>query len=340
MPAVEKVDTLLGWLLALEASYDAGGVLSAATDGVQLTELPDMPLDYLWPGDLGPAPGTGGPLPLNPPVGPQTEFEYKTRVKGSGAAYSPTVLPKDVHVGFRISGHDAAIVTTPGVEKVTYTPTPGPTGFASGVADGYGRGHKHALTGIVADLVLEGSDEGPVIATFSIRAKRTLPTDVAVPAITYATAVTPPNNNNVAFSLGSFTAARVRRWRFARNGTRLGPRTDRNAAGGHAGFGLSARRRPEVQVVIEAPARATSSPFHTATQIDPDKLQELATKLAWSLGPIGGTQYNRVKGSGPQAQVLRAVESTDAEGVVIWTMDLLITPTTFVANDDYSWVFD
>src|SRR5919108_140678 len=84
------------------------------------------------------------------------------------ASYSASVLPS-LHTLLRIAGFDAAIDVTGGAEKVTYTPTPGQTGFGSGVFDAYGRGQKFPLTGGYADLKISAEDENAPLFEFILR---------------------------------------------------------------------------------------------------------------------------------------------------------------------------
>jgi len=342
MPAaLEKLTTIIGLMGRLEPGYAQGGAGVGATDGIQLVELPEWPTDdYLYRGDVGGFPGTGAAAPNNPAVGLQLRgIPYKTRVKGAGSAYSASNLPRDIHVGMKVSGHDHVVVTTGGAETVTYTPAPGPIGFASGSYEGYARGQKYAVLGVVADHMAEGADEGPTIFTFPISGILSQLTDVALPAITYAPTVIAPNNNGIALVLGNFVNARLRRWKWALNRKVLGPRTDRNAAGGHGGFGLSPDRAPILTTICEMTAFATT-PFHQASALHPGQLKDLGTKLAWAVGPIGGVQYNKHKLSGAQAQVDKWKEIVDPDGIPCWEIDWKISATTPTANDDYSWLFN
>lgn len=336
--AVEKVVTVIGMRGGSEASYGAGGVWNNTDDAIQLAELPEFTPEYLWPGDIGLSPG-GPSLPNNPPIGLQAQFPYRVRFKGAGSAYSASNRAKDIKTGLRISGHAVVVDAGAGVEKETHTPIA--SGFISGGFDLYSRSEVRVVTGAVADLIIMGEENGPVIFEFPLRCLIGLPADAAVPALTYAESVTPPNNTNMLFSLGvgtPFINARVAAWRFEKRVQFLGPRTDHNLAGGHAGWGLGPGRDPRLFVTLERTSRSGVGglPHYTASQIDPEKIRDLATKHAWALGPIGGTDYNRLKISGPQAQIVNVEDVTLNDGIAGWRIELKITPTTSYALDDYT----
>lgn len=339
LAAVEKVVTVFGMRGGVEGGgYGAGGVLTDADDAIQMVDLPTFTPDYLWPGELEVGPG-GSQLPDNPPVGLQAQFPYRVRFKGAGSAYSASNRARDVKVGLRISGHQVIVDTTAGVEKETHTPIA--SGFASGVFDLFSYAEKRVLTGAVADLIIMGEENGPIIFEFPLRGLIDLPVDAAVPALVYANGVTAPNNTNMVFSLGSgtpFINGRVAAWRFEKRVQFVGPRTDHNAVGGHAGFGLGPGRSPRLFVTLERTSRSGvgGTPYYTASQINPEKLRDLKSKLAWSLGPIGGEDYNRLKISGPQAQIVGVEDVSLSEGIAGWRIELKITPTTTYALDDYT----
>lgn len=336
--AVEKVVTVFGMRAGVEAAYAGGGVLTDADDAVQMLEMPEFTPDHLWSGDRGMGPG-GPPLVDSPPIGYQAEFPYRVAFKGAGSAYSASNRARDIKVGMRISGHAVVVDATGGAEKETHTPIA--SGFASGVFDLFSYAEKRVLTGAVADLIIMGEENGPIVFEFPLRGLLSLPVDAAVPALVYAESVTPPNNTNIVFSLGAgtpFINGRVAAWRFEKRAQVLGPRTDHNAAGGHAGFGLGPGRSPRLFVTLERTSRSGVgiSPYYTASQINPEQLRELKSKLAWSLGPIGGTDYNRLKISGPQAQIVGVEDVTLNDGIAGWRIELKITPTTTYALDDYT----
>lgn len=340
--AVEKTTTIIGIKGLVEATYGAGGAPGDVADAIQMIDLPEIALDkYLWDGALGKAPGGGAQLPDNAPVGRELELTYRVRFKGAGSAYGAANRARDVKVGLSISGHDVIVDTTAGVEKETHTPRNGPTGFASAVYEMFGVGEKYIGTGVVADLIIRGEEVGPIVFEFPLRGLLGTPVDAAVPALTYAETVDPPNNTGVLFVLGTGTpfqgaGARIASWRFEKHGEILGPRTDTNAAGGHAGFGLSGSRDPQLVITIERTVLKTILPFYDGLQVNPYELQNRKDKLAWALGPIGGVDYNRLKLSGPKAQVIGVRPAVVAGGVAAWELTFRLLPTALNGFDDYT----
>lgn len=340
--AVEKTTQIIGMKALVEASYGAGGAPADATDAIQLIDLPELALDkFLWDGAIGKANGGGAQLPDNPPVGGELELTYRVRFKGAGSAYAAGNRAKDIKVGMAISGHDVVIDTTGGAEKETHTPRNGPTGFPSGVYELFSVGEKYIGTGVVADLVIRGEEVGPIVFEFPLRGLLGMPVDAAVPALTYPETVDAPNNTGVVLSLGVGTpfagaGARLASWRFEKHAEILGPRTDTNAAGGHAGFGHSGARDPQLIITLERTALKTITPWYDATQLNPYELLRRKDKFAWALGPIGGVDYNRLKLSGPKAQVIGVKPATVANGVAAWELTLRLLPTAMNGADDYT----
>lgn len=340
--AVEKTATIIGLKGLVEASFGAGGAPADGADAIQMIDLPELPLDkYLWDGALGKATGGGAQLPNNPPVGREFEMPYRVRFKGAGSAYAAGNRARDVKVGLAISGHDVVVDATGGAEKETHTPRNGPTGFASAVYEMFGVGEKYIGTGVVADLIIRGEEVGPIVFEFLLRGLLSMPVDAAVPTLTYAETVDPPNNTGVTFVLGTGTpfqgaGARIASWRFEKKAELLGPRTDTNAAGGHAGFGHSGARDPQLVVTLERTVLKTISPWYDATTLNPYELMNRKDKFAWALGPIGGVDYNRLKLSGPKAQVIGVRPAIVASGVAAWELTLRLLPTVQNGFDDYT----
>src|SRR4051812_18130209 len=127
-----------GLTALIEASYNAGGAPSTATDGIQLAELPELVPSYAQDGSRASPPATTGSQRRVPPTGKTAALTAKLEPKGAGAAYSASVVP-NFHTLLRMAGFDGVGSFTGGSEKWTYTPTPGPTGYGSGVINAYAR---------------------------------------------------------------------------------------------------------------------------------------------------------------------------------------------------------
>lgn len=334
-----KTITVIGLLAKIEASYNAGGSLSTSTDGIQLNEWAEFSPEYANDGARAAPPGTTGYQRRVASSGRTGSPTFKIEPKGAGAAYSASVVPHG-HVLRRAAGFDAAVTTTGGSEKWDYTPSAGPTGYASLVASLYGRGELYPFTGVYLDYSV-GAD-GPVIPIEEYAAHGLLgdATDVSVPTITYPLgAIDPPKSVGASlFSLGNFTGAILRKWSF-KLGRTIGPRLNQNTAAGHAGFGV-VRRTPQLEVTVEATTRQTT-PFHAATAIDPDKLYDAATSLAVAIN-IGSTQYNRWKLTGPAAQIMTPprYEGEADNGAAVWSLTLQLNPSAINLNDEVKITYD
>ncbi len=319
-----------GVLIKEEASYGAGGTLSPATDGVLVLEQPTVTYSYIHDGQRR---GERGPMNLGirraKKLGRAGQVTLVHEAAGAGAAYSASQRPS-AHTLLRICGFDAQLTTTSGQEKYTYTPGTG----TSGVLEVYTRGQKYLLKGAYGDLVIAADGPGIPSWEVAVQALADLPTDAAVPAITYPT-VQPPVAEQITLQLGTFAAAVVRSFRLELQ-RELSPRANINAAG-HAGFTPGARR-PRLQVVIEA-ASLVASPYHSASGIDPYQLTELASAISVSL-QVGSTQYNRWRISAPNAQLAEPVEEAEDGATATWTLTWDLLPSTPAAKDGVSIVFD
>lgn len=337
MAAPSKLVTIYALLAKLEASYGAGGAPSPTTDGILLEERPKLTLAYA---NDGARPATGlalGHQRRVKPTGATVSFSAKHAAKGAGAAYSASVWPSP-HVLLRAAGFDAAVDVTGGAEKYTYTPTPGPTGYASAVLSAYLRGELMPITGALADLT-SWSFDGPHVPVFefALQGLRGAISDANVPAVTYpGLALDAPRAVNVAFTLGNLTGAVVRK-AMLKFGREISPRLDVNAGGGHAGFAPGARK-PMLEVTYETPALALT-PFTAASTIDPYSLYEAGTEVAASLN-IGSTQYDKYNWAFAKAQVAQAPEEDEDGPVALTKLTLQLNPSTIGANDELSLVFN
>jgi hypothetical protein len=329
MPAFEatKLAVLIGLTAKLEASYGAGGALSTATDGVLLSELADLNESFEHDGKREPPASTMGTQRRVPPKGDFLEFVAKTAPRGLAAAYGASALHPE-HVLMRMSGHDAVITSTAGVEKIVYTPSPGPVGFASAVLGGYSRGSLWSLLAAYADWTWGAEGAVVPMSEWAIKCLFASVADAAVPAITYpAVNVDPPVADNILFSIGGVATLSVKKFQF-KQGRNIGNRRNMNAQGGHGGF-FSGRRNPTFTVTIEEPMTAT---------YDARTKRRTAVCEALSL-QVGTVQYNRDKFTAPQAQLVDTKPSTDGD---VATLDLTyeLQPSVFGANDEYSRTVD
>jgi hypothetical protein len=329
MPAPSKFVIGYGLLAKLEASYNAGGSPSTATDGVLLEELAQLKFSYANDGARPAPPGTAGYQTRVRPSGRAVELTAKVAPKGAGAAYSASVLP-NVHALLRASGMDAVINTTGGSESVTYTPTPLPSaGYGSDVMSFYGRQQLYLLQGMLGDWSLELA--GPTVPVLTLAMKGLAPTqfsDSALPAITYpALSIDPPKATSIAFVYGSVTPV-VRRvsLKLARA---INPRLDINA-GGHVGF-APGRRTPQLDVEVETAALAGAA----------DWWNDFDTALGAAISfTVGSVQYNKYSITCAKAQLMQPPEESNDGEVSITKLSFQLNPSALNASDEISWVFN
>ena len=326
-----------GLLAKKEVTYNGGGSPSAATDGVLIDENLKIPASYANDGSRPAPPGILGHQRRVVPSARVVSFPIKVSAKGSGAAYSSTVAPSGINVLLQAAGFDAAVAIGAGTESYTYTPTPFANTPTSSVLNAYGRNQMYAITGAYTDLVLEA--QGPVVPTWVFTAHGVMAgaiTDVALPAITYpALTLDPPKATNITFTLGSLTAAVVRKFTL-KMGRHLAPRLNQNA-GGHAGF-APGRRAPQLDVTFEATS-LTGTPFTTSSLIDPYQLFEAGTTLACSLN-VGTVQYNRWSLTAGNAQIMAAPLDEDDGPTAMISLSLQLNPTAINNNDDVTFLFN
>lgn len=326
----------IGLLGKKEASYNAGGSLSAATDGLLLDEPVKIAASYAYDGGRPAPPAILGSQRRVSPAGRVVALSPKFSAKGPGIAYTASVLP-NIHVPLQIAGFDAAVDVTGGAEKVTYTPTPITGTHSSMVASVYGRGQLYPVQGIFSDLTITA--DGPVVPTWEFAMQGLAGTafsEIALPAITYpALTIDPPKATNIVFTLGAFTGGIIRKFSYKHNRTPA-PALDLNA-GGHGGF-RPGKRNPTIEVTFENTGFATT-PFTGASTIDPYQLYDTGGNVACSIGPIGGTQYNKWKITAGAVQVMAAPVDDEDGPTALITLSLQLNPTTLNANDDITIVF-
>jgi len=318
-----------GVLLKEEASYGDGGTLAGASDGILVNEEAWPELGYIHDGARR---GESGPVATGlqnvKKSGRFAEVPLIAEAHGGGAAYSASVKP-NVHVPLLLAGFDATLDATGGSEKYTYALGAG----SSGVGEFYAREQMIKMLGILADLSITADGPEVPVWEFALSGLAELPTEAAVPSITYPS-VKPPKAENITLQMGSFGSAVVRSHGLSLNRS-LSARGDQNS-GGHKGF-KGGTRFPTLEVEIEADS-FVSDPYHAAGGINPYQLAELATALSLSL-VVGDTQYNRYKINASNAQ-LQPVGDDEDEASAIWTLTFDLRPSAPGQKDNFTIVFD
>ena len=167
-----------------------------------------------------------------------------------------------------------------------------------------------------------------------------VPSDIALPAITYAPAATvlPPKATSVGLTIGTYTSAVVRSFNYSHN-LAIGPRANLNNAG-HAGLAVGIRD-PRLELVIEADALKAGTPWHDANDIDPYELFNQGMEIPSVTLTVGSVQYNKWTLTLNDVYVVEPVEDqSDDPSNALWRVVLAPSSSSFAANDDVAILFD
>lgn len=339
-----KTRNAWGFMAKVESSYGTPATLVGSNDGVLLSQRPEPDFSqYLDEGDRGRAPG-GAPRPRAAMSGRFGSLRLMSEMIGGGAAYSASVFGS-IHTLLRGCGLEATGSFTGGSEKWTFAPEIGPSGLDSLTMEAYLDGQLYKLSGAYGSF--EVGAEGPAVPEwdFNFMGLADKPTDVAIPAISSYPPATrlPAKSLGIGFTLGTFTAAVMRRWRFIQNREHDAARANQNTSAGHQGF-TPGGYNPILEVTIEKVTLATSGPYHTSSTLNPYELKELGTQLICKLD-VGSTQYNRWKlgagltGGEAQAQIV-GVEDGEEGPTSTWDLTIEFKSSSYTANDAFAITVD
>jgi hypothetical protein len=333
MSGPAKVLHVLGLLAKKEATY--GVAATPATTDAVLLQYADknigapVTLDYVFDGSMGPAVGSLAQTARVKPSGRSLRGDLPMRFSGPTTTYASTTVPS-LHLMLEISGLTASV----NAGAWTYTPTTAGTAYASATTEMYARGEKWTSTGCLANLQFAFDNPQPPIFTFGVRGiSDALPTDAAVPAISYPTLPQTPLASGITFTYGSFTAGVVYSGSFDLQRDLETARAALTSAGGHRGF-VPGARNPQLRVVMEQ-AAFTTTPFHSATAFDPYNLREAATRLGLLLRFASATTGGTIELLSSNAQI---IDVTPQNNGVVPTVELTFgfSPTSANGNDDLS----
>lgn len=330
-----KTLTAYKLLAKVESAYATFPSMTDAADAIQVAELPVFDTQYGFDGERPDPPGTGGRQIGLPPQGAFYNPTFKIEDKGGGSAYSASVVPRDTHVLLRAAGFDAAVTTTGGAEKWTYTPTPvtsSPTscGFeAYGSCIPGGNVEKWSAKGVYTDFVYEVANGQQAFFTFTAwGVQQAAPSEVAWATPTYAPTIVPPVAAPLVLTVNAVTSLVVRSAKVTLGRTIQSRFPDHDISGLHPGF-HPARRVPELSFVVEAP---------TFSALNLHSLWSAGTGIAASF-QVGATQYNRRKWTFAQTQ-LKSVKRQADGAIPLLEVTCRLYNSTPSANDDISIVDD
>lgn len=340
MPVPAKLVTLLGLLGKEEATYGTAIALTTTSDGL-LMQFTDRnigapaTIEYAYDGDLGPSVASGATTKRAAPAGRSFRASLPFRAKGAGSAYAAATVP-NLHKILKASGLDAALTSTTGSEKWTYTPTAEGTTYTSLTLNAYARGELWAASGVVGNLTVAFDTQAPPVWTFDCRGIASAPTDASVPQITYPSFSTiPPLASSATVVIGSYTTnAIVLGGSFTFGRGIDNPRVP--ISGTHLGF-VPSGRAPRLTLTIEQSA-FVGSPYHTSAGIDPTLLREAATSITASV-QFGSTQYNRYKIELATAQLVNVTPANNGPVATV-TLEFAGHGSTPTTNDDLTITFD
>lgn len=311
MPLPDRLAQTVGLLMKPEAVYGVAETLSNSADGCFLylgDGDPPNPteIDYAFDGKIGRAPGNLVNSRRTTPAGGSRGFEVPIQARGLGSLYSAILTPpNEVHRCLQGAGF-----------VPTYSATPTPQWLYSmmdaGVLTGltarmFAHGSQWDGRGVLLNLDIESEGLGVPIWRFRAVSIASLPTDQALPAVTYAQAnIMPPVAQGITLTIGGYAPSVVKSVRLSMNTSTDKPRLAQNVAGGHAGYNRGASV-PTMVVTMERPARSA---------FDPEALRASAATQAVIWG-VGSTQYNRYTITMPTAQITGCAPGNDNDSATV-----------------------
>lgn len=327
-----KVIHHFGLLAKSEAAYNTFNAPAAGTDGLAIIEPPEWEIDYADQGEReGRAPATTGGLKRVAKSGRFARLPIVMNPAGYGAAYSAANLPNVDRV-LRAAGYAITTDLTVGSEKHTYL-TADQTGTPYSLSlEAYDSGERAQIAGsFVEELVWEiVNGRLPKLTAQTVGTMAALPTDVALPAITYGTAQARvgAKANGLGLTLGGIVPTKVRQCTIT-DTIGAEARLLDNTNGGHGGFVRPASRTVKINFTIEALALATMNPYNIA---------DLATASAFLL-QVGSVQYDRLKLQADNLQIDNVQRA--AEGAArVWEIEATAKPSSLTAYDSFRVLFD
>jgi hypothetical protein len=306
MSTAAVLNQVIGFLGKEEGTYGVAETLSTTADGMlpflaDGDPAPPEAVEYVFDGNIGRAPGTLAPALRAAPNGRFRTGVFQALFRGRGTAYSATDLPPlEVHRALKAAGFTATYSASP-TPQWTYAPTAAGTTFTSLTLRQYAQASIYEQTGVLFNWSFTADGLGVPIHDFNYNGVLALPTDDALPAITYASSgVLPPVASAVVENIGSWTAATIRSVSLQTQRSIDSARPAQNLAGGHAGF-TPGGMVPQLTLVVERPARAT---------YNPESIRDAGTVSAVNV-QFGTVQYNRWQVAFPQAQLVTATPQND-----------------------------
>lgn len=270
----------------------------------------------------------GGTMSILPPAEPgprHLKVSFRIPIRGGGAAYSATVLPK-IDAIARACGYQRTLTTTASSEKVEYKPRS--SGFESVNLYYNVDGLLYKLLGARGNINWVSKNGGILYAECAMEALWTNPSDVAIVAPTGEPTVLHPVLLSSALQIGTENyAAAIENVNINLNQT-LFARPDSTKADGIGAIEIVGRV-PDGSMDPEAALVATFDYYGK---------WKAATKMDLSY-QHGASQYNRIKFSCPQA-TFKNVTGGNRSGITMFNTPFKIVSDTAAGDDEVTVTFD
>jgi hypothetical protein len=341
-----KTLATIGLMTKAEATYGAGGSVSPGTntdcDQLAYDSPNGAPCSYTEDFDGTISINPGGPAALKDLAPSARVFtgSFPIQFRGPQAAYAANVKMRGMHVLVQANGWDATLDTTVNAEKVTYTITPGPTGFTSVFGNLITAGESFPFTsGFTTGWKCTMEGDKPPIHTFDVIGLLGDPVDSsAANTLTYF-ANSPPKFESAVVTIGSFLLPDVVKVVWDAGRAAPSPRLLGTASLAHAGWWPSTQVNPTLTITVERTALIGGPPFHTTAGLNPYQLRKRMDNYAVSV-QLGTLQYNRITWNFPQAQLTKAVQLGANGSVATWELEFSAYTSTPIANDAVNIVTD
>lgn len=292
----------------------------AGSDAIRLVKpRPDLTINYAYDGSRAPQNLGYARIRQAGMLGRTVSGVIRTEGKGRGAAYtSSAVEVPDIHRLIASAGFTAAVTTTGGSEKWTFTPTAATSTPSSSSIALYTRGELFPIAGVYNSLRIVADGPGIPVWEFPfVGTLATAPSD-ATPSPTFTVpTIMPPSAAPAVMVIGGNTMTWVvRSFTYDHGRSYDNPRVNLIGTDAHAGFSVG-QRQPFLETVVEATS-LQGSPYYAAGAIDPYNLRKAASGVSLTL-TVGSTQYNKYKITFTAAQ-LRDVELVDEAPTALWRL--------------------
>lgn len=327
MPYLTRLE---GLLAKIEGTYKLDPVPVIGTDGVQVEEslFDNMSWGYVEENLRENLAGLGlGRAGLATPTGRFMDIEVTVPMKGTLVAYATGTVTPEYDVLMRACALTPTVTGSAAAKVCTYTLRS--SAFESATLYAYSAGQLYKVTGCRGNAKFLFTPGQIPRAVFSLRGYLASVTQAVLPTITYTyKTVTPPTVKGAGLTMNSVDPAGFDDFELDL-GIELADLPGGNDADGFAGVYVS-DYNPTFKTTIEQGALTTFDPF---------TLRNAGTLFAWDIGPVGGTQYNKVTISGPKGRIIEH-SGGERDGLGLTELTVRCQHTSEETEDSLSIVFN